>query len=220
MFNCFGTLPGDVDYEKNYNYILNGREIEWSKIKYINLKKLNEGIYGCEKFLSAEPSSWSNFSLYDSFDYYNFEYGSTTHMTLTFNIFVLYTLFNQINCRILDDSLNIFSRINKGILFIIVTSCELIIQIIIVQFGCGIFHCVRGGLSFSQWKISILFSLTTFLFNFIIKFIPLNKAIDSFMNKKDLKTEVNNLNPIEIELEAIMDENENVNKTYIKKNLL
>ena len=220
LFNCFGILPGDVDYENNYNYILNGRENEWSKKNYINLKKLNEGNSGCEKFLSGDPSSWGNFSLYDSFDYYNFEYGSTTHMTLIFNIFVLYTLFNQINCRILDDSLNMCTRINKGVLFIIVTSCELIIQIIIVQFGYGIFHCVRGGLSFSQWKISILFSLTTFLFNFIIKFVHLNKFIDSFMNKKDLKTEVNSLNPIEIELESALDENENENKTYIKKYLL
>jgi len=218
LFNCFGTLPGDVDYEANYNYILDGRENEWSKTKYINLNKIDNENLGCKKFLSGEPTSWNDFSLYDSFDYYNFEYGSTTHMTLIFNIFVIYTLFNQFNCRIIDDSKNICTRINKGIMFIIVTSCELIIQILIVQFGYGIFHCVKGGLSFSQWKISILFSLTTFLFNFIIKFVPLNKVIDSFINKKDLKDEINNLNPLEIELESVIDDNSN--KKYVKKYLL
>ena len=218
LFNCFGTLPGDVDYETNYNYILDGRENEWSKTKYINLYKIDNENLGCKKFLSGEPTSWNNFSLYDSFDYYNFEYGSTTHMTLIFNIFVIYTLFNQFNCRIIDDSKNICTRINKGIMFIIVTSCELIIQILIVQFGYGIFHCVKGGLSFSQWKISILFSLTTFLFNFIIKFVPLNKMIDSFTNKKDLKDEINNLNPLEIELESVIEDNPN--KKYVKKYLL
>ena len=217
LFNCFGTLPGDIDYERNYKYILNGRENEWSKTKYINLDKVENDDYGCKKFLSGEPSSWSNFSLYDSFDYYNFEYGSTTHMTLIFNIFVLYTLFNQINCRILDDSVNICSRINKGIMFIIVTSCELVIQIIIVQFGFGIFHCVKGGLSFSQWKISILFSLTTFVFNFIIKFVPLNKLNFFSKNRKDLIEEVNNLNPIEIEMNSLDDIPK---KTYEKKYLL
>ena len=103
-------------------------------------------------------------------------------------------------------------------MFIIVTCCELIIQILIVQFGYGIFHCVKGGLSFSQWKISILFSLTTFLFNFIIKFVPLNKMIDSFTNKKDLKDEINNLNPLEIELESVIEDNPN--KKYVKKYLL
>ena len=224
LFNCFGTLPGDVDYETNHNYILNGRENEWSKTKYINLKIVKDNIFGCLKFLSGEPSSWGTFSLYDSFDYYNYEYGSTTHMTLIFNIFVIYTLFNQINCRIIDDSINICSRINKGIMFIIVTFCELIIQIFIVQFGYEIFHCVKGGLSFSQWKICILFSLTTFIFNFIIKFIPLNKIMEFTIKKirnKDLKKEVNNLNPIEIELESAIDDTEDDSKkTYNKKYLL
>ena len=218
LFNCFGTLPGDVDYELNYNYILDGRENEWSKTKYINLNKVNDENLGCKKFLSGETSSWGNFSLYDSFDYYNFEYGSTTHMTLIFNIFVLYTLFNQFNCRIIDDSKNICTRINKGIMFIIVTSFEFLIQIFIVQFGYGIFHCVKGGLSFSQWKISILFSLTTFLFNFIIKCVPLDKKINSCGKKEDLKDEINKLNPLEIEFESVIDEGSN--KKYIKKYLL
>ena len=172
---------------------------------------------GCKKFISGEPSSWENFSLYDSFDYYNFEYGSTTHMTLIFNIFVLYTLFNQFNCRIIDDTKNICTRINKGIMFIIVTSFELLIQILIVQFGYGIFHCVHGGLSFSQWKISILFSLTTFIFNFIIKFVPLNKINLFSSNKKDLIEEVDNLNPIEMEMQSMDDLPK---KTYVKKYLL
>ena len=196
---------------------MDGRENKWSKTSYINLNRIENDDFGCKKFLSAESSSWGNFSLYDSFDYYNFEYGSTTHMTLIFNIFVLYTLFNQINCRILDDSLNICSRINKGIMFIIVTSCELIIQILIVQFGFGIFHCVKGGLSFSQWKISILFSLTTFIFNFIIKFVPLNKINLFSSNKKDLIEEVDNLNPIEMEMQSMDDVPK---KTYVKKYLL
>ena len=217
LYNCFGILPGDVYPEQNYNYILDGRENKWSKTSYINLNRIENDDFGCKKFLSAESSSWGNFSLYDSFDYYNFEYGSTTHMTLIFNIFVLYTLFNQINCRILDDSVNICSRINKGIMFIIVTSCELVIQIIIVQFGFGIFHCVKGGLSFSQWKISILFSLTTFVFNFIIKFVPLNKLNFFSKNRKDLIEEVNNLNPIEIEMNSLDDIPK---KTYEKKYLL
>ena len=217
LYNCFGILPGDVYPEQNYNYILDGRENKWSKTSYINLNRIENDDFGCKKFLSAESSSWGNFSLYDSFDYYNFEYGSTTHMTLIFNIFVLYTLFNQINCRILDDSVNICSRINKGIMFIIVTSCELVIQILIVQFGFGIFHCVKGGLSFSQWKISILFSLTTFVFNFIIKFVPLNKLNFFSKNRKDIIEEVNNLNPIEIEMNSLDDIPK---KTYEKKYLL
>jgi hypothetical protein len=34
-------------------------------------------------------------------------------MTIVFNVFVIYTLFNQFNCRVLDDSLNVLVRISK-----------------------------------------------------------------------------------------------------------
>ena len=86
-----------------------------------------------------------------------------------------------------------------------------------MQFGFGIFHCVKGGLSFSQWKISILFSLTTFVFNFIIKFVPLNKLNFFSKNRKNIIEEVNNLNPIEIEMNSLDDIPK---KTYEKKYLL
>ena len=172
LFSCFGILPGDVDYLDNYDNILDGREIAWSKTKYIDLNKVDQEKYGCRKFLSNDQSEWETFSLYDSFDYYNFQYGSTTHMTLIFNIFVFYTLFNQINCRIINDSLNIFSRINKGLMFCLVTLCEMLIQILIIEFGSGIFHCVSGGLSYKQWEICLLFSFST-----LITFIFFNRSL-------------------------------------------
>ena len=203
LFTCFGTLPGDVDYIKKYNYILDGRENSWSKEKYIDLNKIENEKYDCKKFLSNSQDEWETFSLYDAFDYYNFEYGSTTHMTLIFNIFVIYTLFNQINCRIIDDSLNICSRINKGLMFILVTSCEMFIQILIVEFGSGIFHCVSGGLSYSQWRMCVILSLTTFIVNFAIKFIPIDKKIDKYLEKKQMEKSINKIENIELEMGEI-----------------
>jgi len=164
----------------------------------------------------SHEDEWKTFSLYDAFDYYNFKYGSTTHMTLIFNIFVFYTLFNQVNCIILDDSLNTCVRINKSLLFILVTLCEMFIQVLIVEFGAGIFHCVIGGLSFSQWRICILLSLTTFIFNFGIKFIPIEKKIDKYLEKKDIKKEINNINNIELELGGIdIDDNKKIDENFI-----
>ena len=104
-------------------------------------------------------------------------------MTLIFNVFVIYTIFNQVNCRIIDDSLNIFKRINKSYLFCIIIIIELVIQIFIIQYGGIVFHCVKGGLSFSQWIISIGFSLSAIFFDFLIKFIP--SEIFAIKNKKD-----------------------------------
>ena len=217
LFSCFGDLPGNVDYFENYDNILDGRENSWPKNKYIDLNKIENPKYNCQKFLSNNKEEWEKFSLYDSFDYYNFEYGATTHMTLIFNIFVFYTLFNQFNCRIIDDSINIFTRINKGFMFIIVTLCEMLIQIIIVQYGSGIFHCVNGGLSLSQWKICIIFSITTFIFNFAIKFIPLEKRIDSYFEKKQNKKKNIYLLNNEIEMSGLLiEDNHNIDENLIK----
>ena len=120
------------------------------------------------------------FSVNEYYSHYISEFGGTTHMTIIFDIFVIYTLFNQINCRIIDDSFNTFKRINKGFLFCLVTLIELAIQLLLSQFGRIVFHCVNGGLAQWQWLIVFGFALTTMFFNFIIKIIPLEKLIDPF----------------------------------------
>jgi Ca2+ transporting ATPase len=208
LFSCFGILPGDVDYLDKYDNILDGREIAWSKTNFIDLNKIDQEKFGCRKFLSNDQSEWESFSLYDSFEYYNFEYGSTTHMTLIFNIFVFYTLLNQFNCRIINDSINIFSRINKGLMFCLVTFCEMSIQVLIVQFGYSVFHCVYGGLSIKQWQLCLIFSSTTFIVNFVTKFLPFEKMIDMYLAKKEKEENGNKLAPIQIEMEMGIEDNQ------------
>jgi magnesium-transporting ATPase (P-type) len=208
LFSCFGTLPGDIDYLDKYDNILDGREIAWSKTNFIDLNKIDQEKFGCRKFLSNDQSEWESFSLYDSFEYYNFEYGSTTHMTLIFNIFVFYTLLNQFNCRIINDSINIFSRINKGLMFCLVTFCEMSIQVLIVQFGYSVFHCVYGGLSIKQWQLCLIFSSTTFIVNFVTKFLPFEKMIDTYLNKIEKEENANKLAPIQIEMELGIEDNQ------------
>ena len=190
IYNCFGGLPGDVNYEKSKEYILYGVENSWSKKLLINLKNLqnNNNLKKiCEKYLPSNEEEWGNISLFDIFDKYNDLYGATTHMTFIFNVFVFYTLFNQINCRVIDDSYNIFARINKGFMFILVTLGEMFIQFLIVQYGSGVFHCVKGGLSFTQWSLCLIFSSSTFLFSVLIKMIPLDKTIDYFLSSNEDK---------------------------------
>ena len=189
IYKCFGGLPGDVNYEKYKNYIIYGSENSWSKKLLIDISKINNDFnlkHICEKYLPSNSSEWPGISLFDIFDRYNDLYGSTTHMTFIFNVFVFYTLFNQFNCRIIDDSFNILARINKGFMFCLVTFGEMFIQLLIVQYGSGVFHCVKGGLSFTQWTLCIIFSSTTFLFSAIIKIIPLDKYIDYYLaNNED-----------------------------------
>ena len=190
IYKCFGGLPGDVNYEQFKNYILFGSETSWSKKLTIDLSKLNTDKNlknTCEKYLPEKESDWAGISLFDIFEKYNIIYGSTTHMTFIFNVFVFYTLFNQFNCRIIDNSYNIFARINKGFMFCLVTVGEMFIQFLIVQYGFGVFHCVKGGLSLTQWTLCIVFSSTTFLFSIIIKTIPIDKTIDYYLASKEDK---------------------------------
>ena len=190
LAKCFGELPGKVkvDYQSSSNiklpnnYIIYGNKNKWSNDIYLHesFRKNNKEIESlkCNIFLTEDKEKWVNATLYEAHEYYLNIYGGTTHMTLIFDIFVCYTLFNQINCRIIDDSFNTFKRIHKGILFCIVTSIELGIQIALSQFGYNIFHCVHHGLSPYQWLYCGGFAISTMFFNFIIKLIPLEKLID------------------------------------------
>jgi hypothetical protein len=90
-------------------------------------------------------------------------------MTFIFNVFVIYTLFNQFNCRVINDEINIFKRIINSPLFPLITFGEMLIQILISQFGSFAFHCVSQGMTFKQWKLCFELSLTTFFVNFFVK---------------------------------------------------
>ena len=175
---CYG-LPGGATDE---SYILYGNEDKWSKdikfkyMDYFNKTYQNDTIRNCIDYIY--PEFQRSDTLEDVYKYYQSEYGGSTHMTLIFDIFVFYTLFNQINCRIIDDSFNTLKRINKGFWFCIVTTIEFIIQILLSQFGRIVFHCVNGGLWGTEWLFCFGFAITTIFFNFIIKLIPLEKAID------------------------------------------
>jgi len=176
LYDCFGILPGNTT---NTEKILYGNENQWE----IN-QTLKQNLTGdtCQEFvdwaIQDKKDAKTNFTIKDAYNHYISKYGSTTHMTLIFDVFVIYTLFNQVNCRIIDDSLNTFQRMSKGCLFIIVTTVELLIQMALSQIGRNVFHCVKGGLSVKQWLICFAFSVSTMVFNLIFKFIPIEKVVD------------------------------------------
>ena len=110
-------------------------------------------------------------------------------MSIIFNVFVIYTLFNQVNCRMIDDSFNIFKRITRSLLFPLITIVEFILQVLIIFFGKSIFHVANKSLTGTQWAICLGFSAITFIVSFIAKLIPIDKVIDSFLTKKEIKQE-------------------------------
>lgn len=112
-------------------------------------------------------------NLFEGFKWYMANFGNTPHMTMIFNTFVFYSLFNQISCRVIDNRLNIFHRILGNWLFVVVTGFEMLIQFAIVQYGGLVFKCALGGLTLSQWCWCLSLASTTFAVNFLLKFVYL-----------------------------------------------
>jgi len=162
---CYNEYPGKV------NNIIYGTSTKWkADVKLRHTSKALCGLY-------SESSDLSQ--AYNHYIKYN---AGTTHMAIVFNVFVIYTLFNQFNCRVIDDSLNIFIRITSNFFFPIITICELALQIILIEFGRNPFKCTERGLTLIQWLIVIGFSAITFVLSFIIKFIPLDRCIQKCLD--------------------------------------
>ena len=169
IYYCYGTLPGKT----NPKNIIYGTESNWDN----NIRLLkNIDIEECGGF-----SNRINLNLAYQ-EYYNSN-GASTHMTILFNVFVYYTLFNQINCRVIDDSFNIFIRMNKSLLFPLICILEMGLQAIIIEFGNEALHVVERGLTLNQWGYSLLFSCITFFISILVKLIPLEILIDKGLNK-------------------------------------
>ena len=172
---CYSAYPG-----KDTKYIIYGTEAKWesSEGKLIGSRKQYCGKYSAKQSLQL------------AFDEYISSNDSTVHMSIIFNIFVFYTLFNQINCRVIDDSFNIFIRMNRSLLFPLICLSEMALQILIIFIGKSAFHIVNDGLTLKQWGICIGFSAITFVVSFFVKLIPIQNCIDKFLNKGENNEEV------------------------------
>ena len=166
---CYQQYPG-----KDVEYIIYGTEVKWPD--NVKLKPNNKEY--CGKYETRR-------TLNEAFQEYINANCSTTHMCLIFNIFVFYTLFNQINCRVIDDSFNIFIRINKSLLFPCICFLEMCLQVVIIYIGGEAFHIINDGLTGEQWGISLGFSAITFFISFLIKLIPIQKCIDPLIAPKE-----------------------------------
>ena len=161
---CFGSLPGN-NKEEN---IIFGISPYWS-----NEKKIKKDQILCGRYKD-------NLSL--AYTVYVHSNSNSAHMTIIFNVFVIYTLFNQINCRVIDDNINIFVRIGRNLFFPIITIGELVLQILLIQFGSSAFKCTGGGLTLIQWLICIGFSAITFILSIVAKWLPLDVAIQKLLD--------------------------------------
>jgi Ca2+ transporting ATPase len=175
--HCYGDVPGHNP--DTMMYIIDGSSGNWSpSIKILP----GLGVEECGMYYGA--------TLSDAFKIYTNKYGSTAHMTIVFNVFVLYVLFNQINSRFIEDELNILYRIVYNPLFIAITIIEIGLQALLIQFGSIAFRVASGGLTAHQWGICIGFASIVFVINLLLKLIPIDIWMEKVFNAVKCRNKV------------------------------
>ncbi|GAM26334.1 hypothetical protein SAMD00019534_095090 [Acytostelium subglobosum LB1] len=120
------------------------------------------------------------FLLYRGAEFYNNILGTdmpdngVEHYTMIFNTFVFLQLFNEINSRVLGNSLNIFKHIFNNPLFIIIWFVTIGIQIVFVTFGGEATATVK--LSIAEWGICVLTGVMSLPLGFLLRLIPIKNA--------------------------------------------
>ncbi len=169
ILKCFGKLPGNVTDTKK---ILYGISSYWSNEVELN-RNLGQqcGDYNAAKDLSEAYALYSKHN------------GSSVHLTMIFNVYVLYTLFNQINCRVIGDKGNICLKFKNNPLFIVILIFEFVIQVTIIEFWNVIFKVNKHGLTIEQWGICFALSIFTFILELLLNFIPVEQCFNWIYGK-------------------------------------
>ncbi len=132
ILKCFGVLPG---YKANPTKIIYGIQTFWPNDIPIKKEMINNEM--CREYMNYE-------NLSNAFKLYIQNQGAPAQLIMIFNIFVLYILLNQLNCRVIDGNKNIFARISNNPLFIIIEMFEFVVQFIIIEFWNVVFKATKN----------------------------------------------------------------------------
>ncbi|KAF6779809.1 hypothetical protein AHF37_01947 [Paragonimus kellicotti] len=81
----------------------------------------------------------------------------TQHFTLIFNCLVLMTLFNEFNARKIHGQRNVFSGLQRNVLFVVIWFATFLLQVLIIQFGSYAFS--TAPLTLDQWIWCMFFGI-------------------------------------------------------------
>ena len=130
---------------------------------------------------------------------------SSQHFTLVFNTFVMLLIFNEVNARKIHGERNVFSGIWRNWVFLVIVIIQIVIQIIIVQFGGDTFHTI--GLNLDLWLWCIFLGGTELLIGQLLTLIPLNFLVSRFSSSSS--TPVDTSDPI-------TDDNTSTNRAKLR----
>ena len=107
--------------------------------------------------------------------------------TIVFNSYVWMQIFNQINCRRIDNNFNVFTGMHRNPLFLVITLITVGGQILIIYVGGTAFSVTR--LNGVQWVVCIaVLGLLSLPFGAVMRLVP-NYSIPWFSRRSDLNVE-------------------------------
>ncbi|KAL9547568.1 hypothetical protein MBANPS3_006110 [Mucor bainieri] len=93
-----------------------------------------------------------------------------TLQTVIFTTFVFCQIFNEVNCRRIDNQINIFKGALQNRFFVFIFSISVIGQVVIVCYGGTAFQTVP--LSKSHWALCVLIGLASIPIGVVIRLVP------------------------------------------------
>jgi P-type Ca2+ transporter type 2C len=117
------------------------------------------------------------------------DWENATLKTVVFNTFVWLQIFNEINCRRIDNRLNVFFRMHKNPLLITILVAMVFCQVLIIFVGGAAFSVTR--LNGHQWLLSIALGFLAIPAGAIVRLVP-NKFIRKFLPRVILERPTNN----------------------------
>ncbi|KAA3681892.1 Ca2+ transporting ATPase, plasma membrane [Paragonimus westermani] len=94
----------------------------------------------------------------------------TQHFTLIFNCLVLMTLFNEFNARKIHGQRNVFSGLQRNLLFVVIWFATFLLQVLIIQFGSYAFS--TAPLTLDQWIWCMFFGIGELVWHQVITTVP------------------------------------------------
>uniref|UniRef100_A0A1I8HC96 Calcium-transporting ATPase n=1 Tax=Macrostomum lignano TaxID=282301 RepID=A0A1I8HC96_9PLAT len=96
----------------------------------------------------------------------------TEHFTAIFNAFVLMTLFNEVNARKIHNQRNVFTGLQRNLLFVLIWISTFVLQILIVQYGGMVFRTTQ--LELSHWMWCLCFGIGTLVWHQVVISVPIS----------------------------------------------
>ncbi|GAM27234.1 hypothetical protein SAMD00019534_104090 [Acytostelium subglobosum LB1] len=125
------------------------------------------------------------------------DHDQLVYRTIIFNTFVFCQFINEINCRILNNDLNVFRGIHRSQLFLGIMAGTIGIQALLVQFG-GDFFGTRP-LDGYQWLFCLVIGSGGIIWGVMLRLIPIHDQKPA--SRKVLPLKQGELGDIQIDIE-------------------